>query len=64
MLDIMHPNSEPIVMGIPLVFGGDISEQHSYLGFNGELFFVNHGSRNETKGEELGKTHRLYFVSS
>ncbi|WP_439145368.1 hypothetical protein [Xenorhabdus bovienii] len=31
MLDIMHPNREPIVRGIPLVFGGDISEKHSYL---------------------------------
>ncbi|MBD2782668.1 phage baseplate plug family protein [Xenorhabdus szentirmaii] len=64
ILDIMHPNSEPIVMGVPLVFGVDILEQHSYLGFNGELFFINHGALDETNGKELGKTHRLYFVSS
>ncbi|MEQ1964657.1 hypothetical protein ABLB69_16125 [Xenorhabdus khoisanae] len=63
ILDIMHPNSEPIVSGIPLVFGVDILEQHRYLGFNGELIFYGDDPQNETVGEELGRNNRLYFVS-
>ncbi|CDL79913.1 phage baseplate plug family protein [Xenorhabdus cabanillasii] len=61
VLDIMHPNSEPIVTGLPLVFGVDILEQHSYLGFNGSLIFMNHNPQKETKGGELGCDERLYF---
>ncbi|MDE9464416.1 phage baseplate plug family protein [Xenorhabdus bovienii] len=63
ILDIMHPNSEPIVMGIPLVFGVDILEQHRYLGFNGSLIFYCDDPKNETNREELGKNNRLYFIS-
>ncbi|MBI6548585.1 phage baseplate plug family protein [Xenorhabdus lircayensis] len=62
VLDIMYPNSESIVMGIPLVFGVDILEQHSYLGFNGSLVFYCNDPKNETNREELGKNNRLYFV--
>ncbi|CDH32528.1 phage baseplate plug protein [Xenorhabdus bovienii] len=63
ILDIMHPNSEPIVTGIPLVYGVDILEQHSYLGFTGSLIFHCNDPTNETKGEELGKSNRLYFIA-
>ncbi|MBD2803501.1 hypothetical protein ID855_01980 [Xenorhabdus sp. ZM] len=63
ILDIRHPNNEPIVVGIPLVFGVDILEQHSYLGFKGSLVFYCNDPKNETKEEELGKNNRLYFVS-
>ncbi|CDG20696.1 conserved protein of unknown function [Xenorhabdus poinarii G6] len=63
ILDIMHPNSEPIVTGIPLVFGVDILEQHSYLSFNGSLVFYYDDPKNETGKEELGKNNRLYFFS-
>ncbi|MDE9528077.1 phage baseplate plug family protein [Xenorhabdus bovienii] len=62
ILDIMQPNSEPIVMGIPLVFGVDILEQHRYLGFNGSLVFYCGDLKNETNREELGSSQRLYFV--
>ncbi|MCC8364911.1 hypothetical protein J8V57_01225 [Xenorhabdus sp. PB61.4] len=64
ILDIMHPNSEPIVSGLPLVFGVDILEQHRYLGFNGSLVFYCYNTQNETDKEELGKNNRLYFVIS
>ncbi|CCW31078.1 conserved hypothetical protein [Xenorhabdus nematophila F1] len=63
ILDIMHPNSEPIVSGLPLVFGVDILEQHRYLGFNGSLIFYCDDLKNETNGEELGRSNRLYFIS-
>ncbi|MDC9622778.1 hypothetical protein PSI22_14310 [Xenorhabdus sp. XENO-7] len=62
ILDIMQTNSEPIVTGIPLVFGVDILEQHSYLGFNGSLVFYCDDLKNETNREELGSSQRLYFV--
>ncbi|WFQ80512.1 hypothetical protein PXH59_05090 [Xenorhabdus sp. SF857] len=62
ILDIMRPNGEPIVMGIPLVFGVDILERYRYLGFNGNLIFMNHNPKNETNGEELGSSNRLYFI--
>ncbi|WP_426576677.1 phage baseplate plug family protein [Xenorhabdus stockiae] len=63
ILDIMHPNSEPIVSGLPLVFGVDILEQHRYLGFNGVLIFHYDDLENETNKEELGKNNRLYFIT-
>ncbi|MDC9593502.1 phage baseplate plug family protein [Xenorhabdus sp. IM139775] len=62
VLDIMHPNSEPIVMGVSLVFGADILEQHSYLGFNGSLVFVCDNPQSEAIRDDLGKTNRLYFM--
>ncbi|MGJ0637869.1 phage baseplate plug family protein [Xenorhabdus bovienii] len=62
ILDIAHPNSEPIISGIPLVFGVDILEQHRYLGFNGSLVFYCDDLKNETNKEELGKNNRLYFA--
>ncbi|PHM39265.1 hypothetical protein Xmau_02869 [Xenorhabdus mauleonii] len=63
VLDIMHSNSRPIVTGIPLVFGVDILEQHSYLGFKGSLVFYCNDPKSEANKEELGKNNRLYFVS-
>ncbi|WP_416778201.1 phage baseplate plug family protein [Xenorhabdus budapestensis] len=63
VLDVMHPNSEPIVSGIPLVFGVDILEQHRYLGFNGKLVFYCSDPESETNREELGKNNRLYFIT-
>ncbi|CDL85417.1 phage baseplate plug family protein [Xenorhabdus szentirmaii] len=63
VLDIMHPNSEPIVRGIPLVFGVDILEQHSYLGFNGSLVFYCNDPKNEMNRKALGRSNRLYFIS-
>ncbi|MDE9456122.1 phage baseplate plug family protein [Xenorhabdus bovienii] len=61
-LDIMHPNSEPIVLGTPLVSGVDILEPHQYLGFNGALVFICKDG-NESNGEGLGDTKRLYFIA-
>ncbi|PHM66899.1 phage baseplate plug family protein [Xenorhabdus stockiae] len=63
VLDIMHPNSEPMVLGTPLVSGVDILESYQSLGFNGALVFVCKDG-NETSGEGLGDTKRLYFLSS
>ncbi|MDE9553375.1 hypothetical protein KKJ06_19745 [Xenorhabdus bovienii] len=62
ILDIMQGNSEPVVTGIPLVFGVDILEQHRYLGFNGSLVFYGDDPKNETNKVELGKNNRLYFA--
>jgi hypothetical protein len=62
ILDIMHPNSEPIVSGIPLVSGVDLLAQYSYLDFDGALIFVCADPQNETSKEELGKSNKLYFV--
>ncbi|MBC8950257.1 hypothetical protein [Xenorhabdus sp. TS4] len=62
ILDIMHPNGEPIVLGIPLVSGVDLLEPHRYLGFKGSLIFVCDTPQNKTNGEELGSSNRLYFV--
>lgn len=64
VLDIMHPNSEPIVMGIPLVFGVDILEQHRYLGFKGSLIFYRDKPQNESKASMLGSSEHLYFISN
>ncbi|MBD1228575.1 phage baseplate plug family protein [Xenorhabdus griffiniae] len=62
ILDIMHPNSEPIVLGVPLVTGIDILERYRYLGFNGALVFVCNGV-DEKSEEAVGGTGRLYFKS-
>jgi hypothetical protein len=62
VLDIMHTDSTPIVSGTPLVGGVDILERYDYFDFNGALAFVcNDGD--ETSGEGLGDTKRLYFMS-
>ncbi|MCP9270239.1 hypothetical protein M5U04_19700 [Xenorhabdus sp. XENO-1] len=63
ILDIMQANSAPIVMGIPLVFGVDILEQHSYLGFNGSLVFYRDNPQDESKTGGLGSSERVYFIS-
>lgn len=63
ILDIMQTNSEPIVTGIPLVFGVDILEQHRYLGFNGSLVFYRDNPQNESKAGRLGSSERVYFIS-
>ncbi|MCP9270143.1 hypothetical protein M5U04_19195 [Xenorhabdus sp. XENO-1] len=62
ILDIMHPNSEPIVMGIPLVFGVDILEQYRYLGFSGSLVFYCNNPYKEAAEGDLVNDNRLYFV--
>ncbi|MDE1488577.1 hypothetical protein KKI90_21640 [Xenorhabdus bovienii] len=63
ILDIMQANSDPLVTGIPLVFGVDILEQHRYLGFNGSLFFYCDNPQKETDRGDLSSNNRLYFVS-
>ncbi|MBD2816351.1 hypothetical protein ID850_16755 [Xenorhabdus sp. Flor] len=64
VVDIMHPNSAPIVTGVPLVFGVDILEQHRYLGFNGSLVFYCDNPLDESKASMLGSGERLYFITS
>lgn len=60
MLDIQEPeNSEPILMGIPLITGADLLEQYAYLEFGGKLFV---GSELPPTIDNLGTEVELVFV--
>lgn len=59
-LDIEEPDkAAPIIMGIPLVTGCDLLEQHSHLEFGGELWVE--GELPPTL-ENLGSGVELVFV--
>ncbi|WP_118986730.1 phage baseplate plug family protein [Photorhabdus sp. CRCIA-P01] len=62
ILDIMTPDSEFIVTGLPLVFGADLLEQYRHLGFNGSLIFYGDINQEKPFRNNLGKEDRLYFV--
>ncbi|WP_036771777.1 phage baseplate plug family protein [Photorhabdus australis] len=62
ILDIMTPDSEPIVTGLPLVFGTNLLEQYRHLGFNGSLIFYGDINQEKSFRNNLGKEDKLYFV--
>ncbi|TDB61647.1 phage baseplate plug family protein [Photorhabdus khanii] len=64
ILDIMTLDSEPIVNGLPLVFGVNLLEQYCHLGFNGSLIFYGDINQQKPYRNNLGKEDRLYFVVS
>lgn len=60
LLDIQEPeNSEPIIMGIPLVTGVDLLEQYAYLEFGGQLWV---DSEMPPTLDNLGTDVELIFV--
>ncbi|WP_434524378.1 phage baseplate plug family protein [Photorhabdus asymbiotica] len=64
ILDIMTPDSEPIVTGLPLVFGANLLEQHRHLGFNGSLIFYGDINQEKPLRNSLGEEDKLYFVTN
>ncbi|KAA1175362.1 phage baseplate plug family protein [Photorhabdus heterorhabditis] len=64
ILDIMTPDSEPIVTGLPLVFGINLLEQYRHLGFNGSLIFYGDINQEKPFRNNLGKEDKLYFVTN
>jgi hypothetical protein len=63
VMDIYDSSSNPVLLGVPLVSGGDLLWQFEYLGIGGQMYAQ---TSNDTDAPptftNLGVTSQLYYV--
>jgi hypothetical protein len=63
LVDIADTANNPIVVGVPLVTGGNLVEQYGHLGFTGQLWCATDGQPDmQPSFTSLGDTSHLYYV--
>ena len=54
-------NGNPIMQGIPCLYGNKMVG-YSYLGFKGDLVFLDSDAQQDPHWDGLGKRHILYYI--
>lgn len=54
-------NDNPIMQGVPCLYGNRMVG-YSYLGFKGDLVFLDSDGQQDPHWDELGKRHLLYYI--
>ncbi|TDN54897.1 hypothetical protein EC843_101956 [Buttiauxella sp. JUb87] len=54
-------NGNPIMQGVPCLYGNKMVG-YSYLGFKGDLVFLDSDGQQDPHWDGLGKRHILYYI--
>lgn len=54
-------NGIPIIQGVPCLYGNKIV-RYSYLGFKGDLVFIDNYGQSDPYWEGLGSKYTLYYI--
>lgn len=54
-------NGNPIMQGVPCLYGNKMVG-YSYLGFKGDLVFIDNDGQNDPSYEGLGSRYILYYI--
>lgn len=54
-------NGNPIMQGVPCLYGNKMVG-YSYLGFKGDLVFIDNDGQNDPYYEGLGGRYTLYYI--
>lgn len=54
-------NGIPIIQGVPCLYGNKIV-RYSYLGFKGDLVFIDNDGQSDPYWEGLGSKYTLYYI--
>ncbi|EPL4123867.1 phage baseplate plug family protein [Citrobacter amalonaticus] len=59
-IDLMV-NGVPIIQGVPCLYGNKIV-RYRYLGFSGDLFFIDNQGQQDPSYDGLGSRFALYYI--
>jgi hypothetical protein len=54
-------NGVPLLQGVPCLYGNYLV-RYNYLGFKGDLMFVDNEGNQDPKWDGLGSRHVLYYI--
>ena len=54
-------NEVPIMQGVPCLYGNKMV-RYSYLGFKGDLIFIDNDGESDPQWEGLGSRYLLYYI--
>ncbi|MBJ9257308.1 hypothetical protein I5495_08180 [Citrobacter amalonaticus] len=57
----LEVNGVPIIQGVPCLYGNKMV-RYSYLGFRGDLAFIDNIGQADPSWEGLGDRHVLYYI--
>lgn len=55
-------NGDPILQGVPCLYANKIV-RYKYLGFRGDLFFLDNEGQSDPQWNELADRFPLYFIT-